>query len=233
MIPSRSASSANLCFARHDCNDPGDGDNDGGDTGGSGSGGDAEDPYCDVLRSTKPAYCPNPILFPSGAYYGEDHYSSGSGLQRSYVFLNTVGVKAGAFNAMRNALAAHTSAIANRTTTFNSANAILLAGVQAACQSQRNADAFARDFGGAEYTYAERVCMDAYDRLTREAQGAFTSWFLDWLDVNGIDPSDWLPQTLINYWSPGNSLKRKFNIVTSDAQCSEWWDDVAERECEQ
>lgn len=76
--------------------------------------------------------------------------------------------------------------------------------------------------------------MDVFDRVTREAEGSpsgFLGWFLNWLELNQISASDFIPQTVINILDPGNSLQVKRVVVERDAMCSAWWDQVNQYNC--
>lgn len=184
--------------------------------------------YCPFLASTKPQNCPNPIPAPQGHDYAKGRFVGGSGMARAIYFVDQqAGVVPAAKDTFRFALSTHTSAIRNRTNPLDAVNRVLIRDLQIACDRQ-----LAASIG--PVTNADRACLEIVDRLNAEANNhqSYVSWFINWAANFGINLADWgIPQTVINALSPENSLSRKYEIVTEDAKCAAWWQEVRDSAC--
>lgn len=215
----------------------GDGGGSDGGGGGGGYGGDDDEPLpCAFLALMKPPNCPNPIPAPNGYSYANDQFAPSSGLRKAISWIDN---NAGAVDSARyvaiQSLNSHTTSIRALSTPLDQVNNMLLESWKTVCETQRAdpQDEFARGFGGVSATNAERTCYEALDKLSAEAGNLnFQSYFIQQLQLIGIDLNDLgVPNTLINLFSPENSLTKKFETVTADATCAKWWGDVEANQC--
>lgn len=207
----------------------------GGGGGGGWGGGITEDdrpmppPSCWYLERIKPQSCPNPIPTPSGHDYGKNRFPGGSAVARAIYWVDhQPGTVTAAKTKFKEALTRHTSGIRVRVNSLNDINNVLINDLQAACDLQ------VADTPGL-ISNADRACLQIVDRTIAEANNRqlFMPWFFSWVDRLGIDLTDFgIPQTFINLLSPDNSLSRKYEMVTEDTKCSQWWADVRWAQCD-
>lgn len=117
-------------------------------------------------------------------------------------------------------------------TGFDEAVDIFADAFQQACEAQSDALSGVRAPG--VVTDSERQCSTAIDRILAEAnrQIGFTDWFVQWSNRNGFSLADLgIPQAVINFLSPENSLTIAFEKASADAQCSQWWDSAQTYQC--
>lgn len=201
--------------------------------GGGGGTPPATEKPCDHLRAEKPANCPNPIPFPHGYSYGFGQYAGGSGIPKLIWWIDHEdGVDQSARQIARNGLAYHTDAIANIFISLTQANQSLILAVQAACHQQHIIDS-ENPMIVAPVSWAEQRCLDVLERVQAESGDAgFRGYFYEWLNREGIHLDDLgIPETVIDLLSPSNSLNTKYNMVSADAKCSKWWNDVQANQC--
>jgi hypothetical protein len=205
--------------------------------GGGGGGGGGEDPSptptpCELLQRNKPANCPNPIPYPNGYAYGRDQYPGGSGIPRLIYWIDFVGaVDPTAREFARRALSHHTIDLTQPFVTMDTANERLLLSVQTACHLQQAADR--ANFSLVGPTQMELNCLEVLERLQAEAgDPGFRGYFYQWLDREGIHLDDLgIPETVIDWFAPNNSLRIRYNTITADATCSKWWIDAQANQC--
>jgi hypothetical protein len=212
-----------------------------GDPGDSGGGGDYQPipSPCAELRERKPPSCPNPIPMPNGYDYGRGEFPGGSGLARLLYWIDHFdGVDAVARDAALRGLSNHTLDLRQFFVSGDRANERLLLSVQAACNLQHAADQqnpyhTQNPFGTPEFSPAEARCLEVLELLQAESgdQG-FRAYFRNWLDREGIHLDDLgIPESVIEWMSPSNSLRIRYTTVTADAQCAAWWIDAAANQC--
>jgi hypothetical protein len=191
----------------------------GGPSGGWGTG-------CQALRDNKPADCPNPIAPPAGYSYGQYSFPAGSGLAKLIALAGDPTMSRQAKILIKSALSTQTSQIADLTRPLSTVNSTFLAKVKNACKTQAG-DPDNNQFGAS-------LCADAFGKLEQEAgTPGFLDWFGGWLAMNGMDLSYSITslQTIISVISPQNSLAIKYNKVTHDQTCSDWWTQVQVNHC--
>lgn len=194
---------------------------------------------CDFLRLHKPQNCPNPIPLPNGYAYGRDAYPGGSGIPRLLYWIDLVeGVHPAVRDFVRRGLSLHTIDIAQAYVTGDRANERLLLTVQAACNMQHAADQqnplyTQNPFGNPESSPMERNCLEVLERLQAEAgDPGFRGYFFEWLGREGIHLDDLgIPESVVDWLSPSNSLRIRHNVITADAQCAQWWIDAQANQC--
>lgn len=204
--------------------------------GGSGGGGDYSPPpapsLCDELRDRKPSNCPNPIPFPNGYGYGRGTYPSGSGIPRLLYWIEHVGgVDATAREWARSGLSLHTIDLSQAFISTDRANERLLLSVQSACRMQYGADQ--QNPLLVDISHMQRNCLEVLERLQAEAgDPGFRGYFFDWLEREGLHLDDLgIPETLLDWLAPSNSLRIRYNTVSADATCSKWWIDAQANQC--
>lgn len=201
-----------------------------------GGGGDGEytsppvESPCDELKDRKPLNCPNPIPYPTGYGYGRDFYPAGSGIPRLLYWIEHVtGVNASARDVATRGLALHTIDLTQQFVSLDRANERLLLAVQDACRRQNLAD----DHTFTAMTAMEQNCLDVLERLQAEAgDSGFRGYFFQWLDREGIHLDDLgIPETMIDWAAPSNSLRIRQQRVNADAVCAQWWIDAQANQC--
>lgn len=211
----------------------------GGGGGGGGFGGDCSTESCQgnnypantctLHALVKPADCPEPIPMPAGPRYGQDKFRSGSALARAIAFIDntTRGYDTTTQQKIAQALSDHTTDLRFVGIPLSTLNARLVEKVGIACDIQRvRLDLYPMPFTFRP-TFGEYACAELVDQLAEETgEPQFLPWFITWLAKEGIDPTDsrFIPQTLVNFLSPANSLKQKFDQVEKDNICANWWD---------
>ncbi|MGM1044255.1 hypothetical protein [Stenotrophomonas sepilia] len=212
---------------------PGLGDNDNGGGGGSGGGGGEGSPSvpCATLILQKPAECPNPIPMPGGIDYGREQFAAGSGLAKTLYYHQQDSTAPKARGQIAVALNTQTNLMAEGTYTMNEINEMVFTYFSLACKYQTEASNAYRI--GLGLTVPEKNCLDAMGKLQAEAAQtmSFTGFFLNWLNKEGISISDFFPQTIVNLLSPANSTTVKYNLITKDATCSRWWQQIEQNQC--
>ncbi|MEQ1514556.1 MAG: hypothetical protein ABL934_18015 [Lysobacteraceae bacterium] len=202
----------------------------------SGGGGSYSPPpapsLCDELRDRKPDSCPNPIPFPNGYGYGRDAYPSGSGIPRLLYWIEHVGgVDSAAREWARSGLSLHTIDITQTFISIDRANERLLLSVQSACRMQSEADQ--QNPLLVDMSHMQRNCLEVLERLQAEAgdQG-FRSYFFDWLEREGLHLDDLgIPETMLDWLAPSNSLRIRYDTISTDAKCAKWWIDAQANQC--
>ncbi len=199
-----------------------------------GGGGFDNGQYCAYLRLTKPESCLGPAPI-SGANYGDGSYSTGSALAAAiYNAVNNSSIQSSARNMLSNALAEHTSALANGQIPFSVANSNLIAGIQAACEYQaaydRENPPMSPHAGG--ISPALRACLGTLARANGEAGNAVTfgGYISAWLQQQGIVLNEF-GQTIINWFEPENSLRVKFELIEKQAKCNVWYREMSANGC--
>jgi hypothetical protein len=134
-----------------------------------------------------------------------------------------------------NALSEHTASLARGTISYQIANANLLEGVRLACSSQAAHDKLNPPLtpwvGGV--SPGMRACLGTLSRLSGEAGLSFGKFYLDWLHRIGINLADLkIPQTLINWVAPENSLRVKQEIIYGQLKCNAWYREVIKNGCQ-
>ena len=215
--------------------DPGNGGGGGDGGGGGGGGGVGGDPSpavpCPTLILQKPAECPNPIPLPGGLDYGRDQFANGSGLAKVLYYREQESTAPKARGQVTVALNAQTSMMAEGIYSNNAINDIFFTYMSYACKYQTEASDGYRI--GLTLTVPERLCLEAMGKAQAEAEQtmSFVPFFMNWLNKEGVDLSDLFPQTLVNLLSPENSMTVKYNLVTKDATCSRWWQQMEQNQC--
>jgi hypothetical protein len=203
--------------------------------GGGGGGGDYSpiSSTCSDLSARKPMNCPNPIALPNGYAYGNELYPGGSGIPRLLYWIDSVGgVNSGARELARSGLALHTIDIADAFITGDRANERLLLSIQAACRMQHDVDQ-QNSWTSGTVTHMERNCLEVLERLQAEAgDPGFRGYFFNWLSREGIHLDDLgIPESVLDWLSPTNSLRIRQNAITADTQCAQWWIDAQANQC--
>lgn len=195
-------------------------------SGGGGGGGNPNAAVCHSLLVNKPAGCPDPVGSPTAYDFGRGQYPGGTAIPRLIAAADDEAIALSARAKIQIALRNHTAAIATLTTSMEEANAELISRVRFACEVQA-----ARGLPGA---YGTERCADAYARLQQEAGfPGYIDRLLAWMELNEIPLLGDLAtyQALIEWGSPGDSLKLKYDMVTEAKQCSMWWDDIEAHDC--
>lgn len=191
-------------------------------------------PYCDVLMLRKPEACLGQAQI-LGAPFGTRHYHPGSGLAAAIYNTTNSTLAPQTRRLISNALTAHTASLARGTIPVETANANLLDGMRLACSSQAAHDQLNPPMtpwvGG--ISPAMRACLGTLNRLSGEAGLSFGAFYLDWLHALGISLADLkIPQTLINWAAPENSLRVKYELITRQAKCNAWYREVIKNGCQ-
>jgi hypothetical protein len=204
----------------------------GGNWGGSGGGG-GNGQYCATLLMSKPSGCGQSESI-DGHNYGSSSYAVGSGLATAISNTTNPLMASQARIQIQSSLSAHTANLGNLTLPLNTTNQTLIDGVALACEFQRQWDAanppFSPHSGGA--SPGLRACLGTVTRLHGEANMSFTSFFQGWLANTGVVLADLgIPQTMINWFAPENSLTVKYEKITAQAQCNVWFSEVRNNGC--
>jgi len=207
----------------------------GGWGGGSSTGSPTPDPApsCQYLQNSKPPSCPNPIPFPKGYDYGRDSLPSGGGILHLLFFIERQPhVSPDARALAKGALSTQTRSFATRVVSSKDTMATMQRMIAMACEKQHQYDKGSMLMGN--ISKAELKCLQALDRISAESNGTMniSEWFIQWTKKEGLDLSDLgIPSTFINWLSPGNSVRSRYEKITSDAICSTWWKDVEQQKC--
>jgi hypothetical protein len=214
------------------CEHTGDsGDGYGGDWNPGGGGGGLT--VCASLLLAKPAGCESPSEI-NGADYGADSYVVSSGLATAISNISNSRICAPARAHLAFSLAKHTIDVANLTNPTEASNQALIDGVAIACEMQKQYDTnhppISSYPGGV--SPGLKACIGTASRLSGEATGSTSSDFINFLYRYGINLADLgVPQTIINWLAPENSLKKKFDIAAVQAQCNVWFSEVRSNGC--
>ena len=76
--------------------------------------------------------------------------------------------------------------------------------------------------------------MATMDRIMAEGgeNQTMMDWFFGWRDAYKIDLGDLgIPQTIVSWITPENSLNAKYQKATADAKCAKWWVQVQNQQC--
>ena len=213
--------------------------------GGCGEGGNGSVEYspeqspCEDLRKIKPQNCPNPIPLPNGYAYGRDVYPGGSGIARLLYWIEIAeNVDPSAREYARRGLSYHTIDIAQTFVTGNLANERLLLSVHTACSLQHAADQqnplyTQNPFFNPEFSPMERNCLEVLEILQAEAGNpGFHGYFYDWMEREGVHLDDLgIPESLVEWLAPSNSLRLRHDTITANGQCAKWWIDAQANQC--
>lgn len=199
--------------------------------GGGGEGGSSA--TCAALRLAKPTPCDGPEIL-AGPTFGQGQYHPGSGLAAAIYNLNYSVLAPGTRTAISNALAVHTSTLATGTVPYDLANANLLADIKYACSYQRAYDELHPPLtpwtGG--ISPALRTCMGMMSRISGENGLTFGAFYLDWLNTLGVSLADLdVPQTLVNWLAPENSLRVKTDLMHVKLKCNVWYREMLRNGC--
>lgn len=191
-------------------------------------------PYCNILMFNKPENClgEDPIL---GAPFGANRYHPGSGLAAAIFNSTNRALSPQTRTLISNALSAHTAALARGTIPVQTANTNLLEGMRFACSAQAAYDELNPPLtpwvGG--ISPAMRACLGMLSRLSGESGLSFGAFYLDWLHTLGINLADLnVPQTLINWLAPENSLRVKYELIKGQVKCNAWYKEVIRNGCQ-
>lgn len=206
----------------------------GGATPGSGPApGGSTGQYCTAILLAKPTGCASvsPI---EGADYGADKFVIGSGLAAAIANISNGNLSSQARAQIFTALTQHTANLSDIRKSFNDVNTILIDSMVVACEYQRQYDElhppFSPHAGGV--SPGLRSCLGTVARLNAEANLSFTAFFQGWLNSVGIVLADLgVPQTVVNWFSPENSLTVKFEVADAQNQCNLWFGEVRKYGC--
>lgn len=198
--------------------------------GGLGEGTNAK---CPALLLAKPDPCLGPQIL-AGAAFGQGQYHPGSGLAAAITNTTNPALAPGTRYLISNALAVHTSSLATGTVPYQTANTNLLNDIKVACSYQKAYDELHPPLtpwaGGA--SPALRACLGMMSRISGETGLSFGSGFLDWLNVLGVSLADMdIPQTLINWFAPENSLRVKNDLLFKGMRCNAWYREMLRNGC--
>ncbi len=77
-----------------------------------------------------------------------------------------------------------------------------------------------------------RACLGTLNRLSGEAGLSFGAFYLNWLHTLGINLAELkIPQTLINWVAPENSLRVKYELIDAQLKCNAWHREVTRNGC--
>jgi len=190
-------------------------------------------PYCNNLMLKKPESCLGEDAI-VGAPFGTGRYHPGSGLAAAIFNSTNSTLALQTRTLISNALSAHTASLARGTIPFQTANTNLLEAMRLACSSQAAHDErnppLTPWVGG--ISPAMRACLGMLSRLSGEAGLSFGAFYLDWLHTLGINLADLkVPQTLINWLAPENSLRVKYELINGQVKCNAWYKEVVRNGC--
>ncbi|WP_448141722.1 hypothetical protein [Stenotrophomonas bentonitica] len=125
-----------------------------------------------------------------------------------------------------------TANFANAGMPSNQANAMFRSGLVSVCnlETWRGSNGI-RPPGGT--TVAEQACFDimkAFDQDTND-QMTFVAYILDWAKRYGVPLDAYIPGPVKSATDPGNSVMKKWEIVSRDANCSSWWHAYEQNQC--
>lgn len=198
--------------------------------GGPGEGGNAA---CPLLMLQKPDPCLGPQIL-AGATFGQGQYHPGSGLAAAITNISNAVLAPLTRTLISNALAVHTASLATGTVPYQTANTNLLNDIKFACSAQRAYDELHPPLtpwtGG--ISPALRACLGMMSRISGESGLSFGSFFIDWLNTIGVSLADLnVPQTLINWFAPENSLRVKNDLLFQGLRCNAWYREVLRNGC--
>lgn len=199
--------------------------------GGVGEGGNPA--VCNSLLMNKPSPCAGPEIL-AGPTFGQGQYHPGSGLAAAINNLSNSVLAPGTRTAISNALAVHTSSLATGTVPTGLANSNLLADIKFACSYQKAYDELHPPLtpwtGG--ISPALRTCLGMMSRISGENGLTFGAFYLDWLNTIGVSLADLnVPQTLINWFAPENSLRVKSELILPKLKCNAWYKEILRNGC--
>lgn len=190
--------------------------------------------YCDSLMLQKPESCLGQEQI-VGAPFGRERYHPGSGLAAAIHNTTNRALAPRTRRLIANALSAHTAALERGTIPLVTANANLLEGMRLACSSQAAHDQLNPPLTPwvGRISPAMRACLGTLSRLSGEAGLSFGAFYLDWLHTLGISMADLkVPQTLINWVAPENSLRVKYELISGHVKCNAWYREVIKNGCQ-
>ncbi len=205
----------------------------GGTPPGGGTGGGTGGQYCPVLLMSKPSGCTSEIPV-QGADYAADKFMLGSGLATALSNLSNGNISSQARDQIFSALAKHTEDYSDIRKSVNDNNVALIDGMVQACDYQRQFDLanppMSPHPGGV--SPGLKACLGTVERLNAEANLSFTSFFQAWLNRTGIVLTDLgIPQTVINWFAPENSLSAKIEAANEQNACNLWFGEVRRNGC--
>jgi hypothetical protein len=211
----------------------------GGGYGGSYSAVNEEEPNipdgtCEQLAKEKPAECPSPIPHPFGPTYAQGQFAAGAAVPRAIAFMSSPQAGQPARDRVAKALSDQTQAMSGWWNSRSSINSKFSTEIRLACEIQVAWSELNPLFGSIPVE-GTRQCAELYNRTLAEASETdFGTFFLNWLNVNGIDLTDlpFIGNTLINQLSSENSLASKHKIVAKDQICAMWWQNVEGARCD-
>ena len=168
--------------------------------------------HCAYFLAMKPNNCQGekPIV---GASYGQESYQMTSGLRRMLDSLANYPYTPSARANIIDALAQHTADLASLTIPTEQANTDLLQRILGSCNYQRTVS------GGAE------GCFSNFNSLLAEHDGTADSYRSFLLSIGVV------PQPAIDWFTPSNSLRTKFDLINAQVQCNAWYAEVAANGC--
>ena len=134
---------------------------------------------------------------------------------------------AGGAASLASALNRHTAAIASQTTPVNVANRVLLQDIALVCDYQDTFDGYTNQ------SAAWKACWNMYRRIFDEgtANGDISDVVISDASKYGWALSDFFPQTVINWFTPENSLRVKFDAIETQMKCNIWYAEVQNNAC--
>lgn len=198
-----------------------------------GVGGGSSDVYCASLRLNKPLGCAGPEEI-AGAAFGEESYHPGSGLAAAIYNTRSTVLAPQARTLISNALSTHTAALATGIVPEKTAHTNFLNEMKFACSAQSAYDGLHPSLtpwvGG--ISPAMKACVGTLNRLSGELGQSFGAFYADWLNTLGIELADLnVPQTIINWLSPENSLAKKTDIIHNQFRCNAWYQGMSKNGC--
>jgi hypothetical protein len=172
---------------------------------------------------------------PSGHDYGRHLYASGRAIPKVLNFVeNQPYVNDTARQWARRALETQTHYMTHPYSRYDYLMKDFLSQLKEACKAQTAADEGIR-WSGTSATVAERACLDALSAAQAEANDdSFMNFFTWWSEKEGVPLTTLgIPEPFINFFTPQNSIRVRYDAITADAQCSLWWSDVQANQCSQ
>jgi len=175
---------------------------------------------------SKPTGCTSEIPV-QGADYAADKFMLGSGLATALSNLSNGNISPQARAQILSALTKHTADYSDIRKSVNDNNTALIDGMVQACDYQRQFDLANPPMspypGGV--SPGLKACL-------AEANLSFTSFFQAWLNRTGIVLTDLgIPQTVINWFAPENSLSVKIEAANEQNACNLWFGEVRRNGC--
>lgn len=213
----------------------------GGGSGGGGNGGTEDDRpqeqgdprlMCPILKTHKPNNCANPpSQRPGGAYFAEDKLPAGSAMRKLMSLSRRTpdqGLAPAARATLVRALDMQVDGFFYGLSTLSEIQNVMVRDVLDACQSNRAWTDRWRYLSGTT-TPMERECSAAADALIAESDNrmGYWPWFVQWAANDGIALSDLgIPAAIIDALSSKNSVTKRYNVVTEESICYNWWAEV-------